>query len=82
MRKYTHLLMFSFNTGLLLLLFAFSIFNALPTSPVKGENARVDSMLEFMPQGWGFFSKSPRDESLFAHELNSKRGACHSNIPD
>lgn len=69
MRKYPYLLFFCLNSTLIFLLFAFSLYNLLPTSPIKPENSRNRVMLQMMPQGWGFFSKSPRDETLFVYEI-------------
>jgi antimicrobial peptide system SdpA family protein len=50
-------------------LFLYSAHGALPYNPVKlpfESSLRVSRVL---PQGWGFFTKSPRDETLTAHRV-------------
>ncbi|EJR26667.1 MULTISPECIES: SdpA family antimicrobial peptide system protein [Bacillus] len=79
MKKYPYLISFSMVTILLTILFTFALFNALPDSPIRKEEKGFNMAIQFMPQGWGFFSKSPRDETIFVHEL---QGSNHIQWPN
>ncbi|PDY26987.1 SdpA family antimicrobial peptide system protein [Bacillus thuringiensis] len=73
MKKYPYLISFSVVTILLTILFTLTLFNALPDSPIKKEGKGVNMAIQFMPQGWGFFSKNPRDETIFVYELQGAK---------
>lgn len=48
-------------------LFLSTIIFALPDSPASHIGSEV--IFKLFPQGWAFFSKSPRDESIFIYNL-------------
>jgi len=52
---------------MVVLLFVGSLQNALPSNPM--DEMKSLTLLKVFPQGWGFFSKSPREESIMI--LNS-----------
>jgi len=52
-------------------LFVYSIHAALPTNPIKLPFEEQIDMIKWMPQGWGFFSKNPRDEQFFGYDMET-----------
>ena len=42
-------------------------FAAIPDSPMRPSLKDKASLLTVLPEGWGFFTRSPREESIFAH---------------
>lgn len=66
MKKNTFILLL--NVFFLVSLFGFSISNTLPKNPlIEGDK----NLLRIIPQGWGFFSKDPREETLYVEELKN-----------
>lgn len=56
-----YFLTFIFAIALIIMLFFFGLQNVLPTNPL--EKTKNLTVMKVFPQGWGFFSKSPRDAS-------------------
>ncbi|WP_044895062.1 MULTISPECIES: SdpA family antimicrobial peptide system protein [Bacillales] len=53
------------------LLLGSSIVSALPTNPLSFTKDHQRFIHKILPQGWGFFSKDPRDPMLNAYPLES-----------
>jgi antimicrobial peptide system protein, SdpA family len=50
------------TTVVIFSLFFAGLINAMPHNPL--ENMKSKTLLKIFPQGWGFFSKSPRDSTV------------------
>lgn len=55
---------------ILLSIFVLSIIAALPPNPINIKSDYKLVISQIMPQGWGFFSKSPREEYLDVYSLD------------
>ncbi|ARJ39341.1 hypothetical protein SporoP8_10930 [Sporosarcina ureae] len=53
-----------------LLFFLTTIISALPYSPVSPNHGTKEKVLTHVLQGWGFFSKDPRDDLFGVHILD------------
>ncbi|MDA1477342.1 SdpA family antimicrobial peptide system protein [Bacillus changyiensis] len=51
------------SSAVLFIIFFFSLLNALPQNVLNASNTK-NVMLKIFPQGWSFFSKSPRAEEF------------------
>jgi len=54
-----------------IILFFYAIHAALPTNPVTLPFESKINMIKWFPQGWGFFSKDPREEQFFAYDMKT-----------
>lgn len=54
------------------ILFLISIISALPQNPLSLKKKNDVIISQILPQGWGFFSKSPREEYLSVYGANSE----------
>lgn len=55
------------------MVFFIAISNVLPENPIKLPTKITATVTEFFPQGWGFFSKDPRDDYFYAVDLKTER---------
>lgn len=62
---------FLITTLFSIMLFSYAIHAVLPANPVKLPYESKVSMIKWFPQGWGFFSKNPREDQFFAYNLKS-----------
>ncbi len=52
------------------LIFSASILSALPKNPLTPKKDITIYISQIWPQGWGFFSKSPKEEYLNVYKSN------------
>ncbi|GGA91145.1 SdpA family antimicrobial peptide system protein [Ornithinibacillus halotolerans] len=57
--------------------FYVSIAPVLPPSPIKIPDAVSAKVMEYFPQGWGFFSKDPRESYFYVIDLESEELGAH-----
>lgn len=62
---------FCVATILLGIIFSMSIISSLGSTPVSMSKDTSLKMSSIMPQGWGFFSKNPRDEQLGLYPIDN-----------
>ncbi|MFF2886252.1 SdpA family antimicrobial peptide system protein [Paenibacillus sp. NPDC057967] len=60
--SYSYALTLIGSFTLVITLFFYGLQNALPVNPL--ENMKISAVFKAFPQGWGFFSKNPRDEVI------------------
>lgn len=65
---------------ILLSIFVLSIIAALPPNPINIKSDYKLVISQIMPQGWGFFSKSPRDEYLDVYSLDGEKSVKWPNM--
>ncbi|MFF2908245.1 SdpA family antimicrobial peptide system protein [Paenibacillus sp. NPDC057934] len=63
------MLTFFLTSMLLVCLFFFSLLNAIPENVMNIKSSK-NVFLKIFPQGWSFFSKSPRDEEFLILDTN------------
>ncbi|MGM0843697.1 MAG: SdpA family antimicrobial peptide system protein [Bacillota bacterium] len=72
---------FVFYSAAWAVFFFVSINPVLPENPVKIPKKLSTSIMEYFPQGWGFFSKDPRDGYFYVIDLQSEKlGASWPNM--
>lgn len=56
---------------LIIFSFSFTLFsNSIPYNLVTGNLKKIKLISTVSPQGWGFFTKSPREENIYIYSLN------------
>ena len=65
---------------ILLLFIALSIISVLPQNPLSLERSKAVVISQLMPQGWGFYSKDPREEYLNIYTADSEISAQWPNM--
>ncbi|WP_338473376.1 SdpA family antimicrobial peptide system protein (plasmid) [Niallia sp. XMNu-256] len=66
--------------AILLLVVMLSIISALPQNPLTLNKTNDTLFSQLLPQGWGFFSKNPREEFLNVYSTNSEISAQWPNM--
>lgn len=56
-----------------LLVFLLSIVSSMPVNPVSQLIPNPNAFKSVFPQGWGFYSKNPRDDQLLVYDLSTQR---------
>lgn len=65
-------LIFIFVFTVWMLLLFYSIIVALPNNPLSLDLANKKIIRQVIPQGWGFYSKSPREETLNVYSISNE----------
>ncbi|WP_027726301.1 SdpA family antimicrobial peptide system protein [Tuberibacillus calidus] len=58
-----------------LLVFVYSLHQALPYNPLKLPFEKKVNTISWFPQGWGFFTKDPRSEDDYVYDIQTKAEA-------
>jgi len=69
--KYLITILFCFLTVFWVSLSIILLAIAMPYNPISGYITNERSIKSIIPEGWGFFTKSPRDEALYTFILKS-----------
>lgn len=87
MLKYRYTLVFSITILLGALIFSQVLFSSLPFNPTRATINLQKTIFSVLPQGWAFFTRSPREAQVILYsitdtglELVSHRHSSHENF--
>jgi antimicrobial peptide system SdpA family protein len=74
----SYIFTFLVTSTILSVIFFFSLLNTLPQNVINSSNTK-NAMMKIFPQGWSFFSKSPRDEEFLILDSKGKQAVAWPN---